>query len=354
MASIIVGADLGNDTCKVVFGSNNYRTLKNAVSKRMESEARNNLVFENESEAGLIDNLDIIIRSRSISGRFFVGKLATRNGEDTVQAGTVKADNPQLLVPLLALLAIHCLEQKKSRFRIVCGLPINEFSATRERFKNLLEGEYYIEFVANGRTASFVLDEVHIIPEGVAALLNQMLSPDGSTYRRPYLRQGHYGIIDIGAFTTDIPIFADGKTDSDASVGLDVGIAHYLDKIVSHLNQIHAIKMTRTQLVERIELEQFVLPIRGKRIDIRPYIDEQFELFANKIVAVVDDLWSKHYAVQEFFVVGGGAKALRPYLAREMRTRNINLTFNHETDPQMENAFGNYKYATLKFGATKP
>lgn len=350
----VVGADLGNDSLKIVFGQRHQFKLKNAVSKRMREEVRKDLSVDRAKDSSITEDLDVLIESETVQGRFFVGPLAVRNGEEEILTGTAKANNPFIVVPLITMLALDIKKPEREReFKLVCGLPISEFTVDREKFASMIKGTYKVCFLSSIYQHEVVvkITDVTVLPEGVAVIMNQLLNDDATGFRNPSLRQGHVGVIDIGAFTTDIPVIVNGKPDSDASTGINEGIAHYLDRIVAYVNHTHHVLMTRAQLVERLEKNDLSMHIKGSPVDLTGAVNEQLMIFANKIVSIVDNLWSKHYEIQDFFVVGGGAKALRNMLIEEMKKRNITLTFvdQHE-DPQMQNALGYWKFAQQKFG----
>jgi len=362
----IVGADLGNDSTKIVFGPRQYFRIPNSVSQRMMGERRKNLSIdtlrvegsfnelEDRARDRLLQDLDVVITSKTIDGRFFVGELATKNGENEILTGTPKADNPFITIPLITMLALDVPSHTTiGEFKVVCGLPISEYTQDRERYREKLIGEYEVEFQSEtikNRRVKVIIKDAYVVPEGVAVVLNRMLNETATGLRNPSLRQGHIGVIDIGAFTTDIPVIVNGKPDSDASMGINEGIAHYLDKIIRHVNETYGVHMSRSQLVSRLETGELEFPIKGKPANLRPFIVDQFQIFARRIVSLVDSIWEHHFEIREFFVVGGGAKALKDHLTAEMEKRNIHLTFIQDEDPQMQNALGYWKYAKQKFG----
>lgn len=363
----IIGADLGNDSIKIVFGPRHFFRIQNSVSQRMQDEKRKNLAIDtipvtssldqmsDKARDRVLQDLDVSIRSEKINGRFFVGELATRHGENEIQTGTSKSDNPFITIPLITMLALDVPQhQSGGDYKVVCGLPISEFTEDRNRYREKLIGDYEVTFksfsMAN-RTVKVSIKDVYVVPEGVAVVLNRMLNETATGFRNITLREGQIGVIDIGAFTTDIPVIVNGRPDSDASQGFAEGIANYLDKIIRWVNESFGVQMSRSQLVARLEAGDLKFPIKGKPADLKPFIQEQFQIFAQKIVARVDSIWENHFEIREFFVVGGGAKALQEYLEAEMKKRSISLTFIDDEDPQMQNALGYWKYAKQKFGA---
>lgn len=353
--SKIVGVDMGNDTIKIVCSPNEQFRIKNAVSKRMLTEVRKNLSFGKE-KVNIMDDLDVTIQSKNLHGRYFVGSLATQIGEDETKTGTRKLKNDTLIVPVVTLLALSIKgESKEAHFKQVSGLPINEFSTDKEAFAEKIQGTYQVTFNTGelkGRTVYVHIDRVELVPEGVAVVINQMFNETGTQIRDTSLQHDPVGVIDIGAFTTDLPIVVKGKPNSQVSDGLEEGIANYLDHIVEFVKQTYQVKMTRSQLVSKLEENDLSLSMKGEMVDLQPYIHEQFTFFAEKIASVVDKMWEKNYEIRRFYAVGGGAKALRTYLEKTMKARNIKVTFIEDEDPQMQNALGYWKVGRNLFELT--
>ncbi|MEK4983616.1 ParM/StbA family protein [Bacillus sp. FSL K6-6540] len=371
-----IGADLGNDSLKVVLDEKQHFTIKNAVARRMLNEVRKDLSgdldldLEHDEKEPLkrkqLRNLDVIIRPMNgEEERFYCGDFAIAAGEDETVVGTEKADNPYIHIPLLALLAYQTPRSKKeARFSVVCGLPIKQFTKeARQKMTQRLIGEFEVTLMngdgSRGRRVKIIIENVTVAPEGVPVVMNQMLNAQANGIARPELRVGEYGVIDIGAFTTDIPVIVNGKPDSLASDGLEEGIATYIDRIAKALSDTTRANVTRNQILNKIIADDIdEIMIRGKKYPLRKEVEDQINFFAKKIVDIIDKMWAKNYGIQEFFVVGGGGKLLKPYLKKNMVSRNIELTFidaknmsDYQNDPQLQNAFGYWKIAKQKYGA---
>lgn len=365
------GADMGNDSLKFVIDGKPV-TIKNAVSRRMIQEVRRNLNTDGDNDTELdgskkrqFENLDVIIQKvGDKEERYYIGQFAIEAGEDETVVGTEKADNPTLHIPMLAIMAINTPKREKAaRFGIVCGLPVKQFNpGAVTKMKNKIIGEYDVTIMENngqrGRKVRINISDVIVAPEGVPVMMNRMLNDEATAIIRPELRLGSYGIIDIGAFTTDIPVIVNGKPDSLASDGIDEGIATYIDKIATILSNSTRATITRNQIMQKIMDNDLTLSIRGKQYPLQKEIEDQLHAFAQKIIDVIDRMWSKNYEIREFFIVGGGSKLLKPYLKQIMESREIELTFiemkgktDDVNDPQLQNAFGYWKIAKQKFGA---
>lgn len=365
----VAGGDLGNDSLKLIVDPENPVTIRNTVSRRTLEETRKDLNYDTAPRikvAREVEGLDVIIEPHGQPKmRYFIGDLAVKAGENKVEVGTPKADNPYIHIPLLAMLAHatpkHCNE---ARFKLVVGLPIKQYankeSGYRKKMKQRIMGSYNVTLLdgKKERTVNVIIEDVTVVPEGVTVLTNQMLNTTATGFARPELQKGSYGIMDVGAFTTDYPIIIDGAPDSDASDGEEMGIATYLDRIAEGLRNKYRADITRNQLVERIENKDYIMHVRGKEIDLKPDFDASLSEFANWIVGVIDRIWQKNYSIREWFIVGGGAKALEPFLRDLLKSRDFGLTFiyrkdkdDHQNDPQLQNAYGYWKIAKNKYGA---
>ncbi|OBZ15928.1 hypothetical protein A8L34_28185 [Bacillus sp. FJAT-27264] len=362
-----VGADLGNENLKLVIDPENPVTVRNVVSRRQLDEVRKDLSFENVlrvKKVREVEGLDVVIQPvGQEKSRYFIGNLAVKAGEAKVEVGMAKADNPYIHIPLLAMLANSVpKENDEGRFKMVVGLPIRQYTnkemGYRKKMKQRLLGTYDVTILGGNkeRTVKVIIEDVTVVPEGVTVLTNQMLNKDATGFAREELRTGSFGIMDIGAFTTDYPVIVNGTPDSDASDGEDVGIATYLDRIAEGLRNKYNADITRNQLAERIEDENYILKVRGKEVNLKSEFDAVFNEFASWIVQIIDRVWRKNYNIDEWMVVGGGAKALEPYLREQLKTRDFNLTFiyrkdknDHQNDPQLQNAYGYWKTARARY-----
>lgn len=365
------GADMGNDSLKFVIDGKPV-TVKNAVSRRMIEEVRKNLNIDGDndteqdgSKKRQFENLDVIIqKAGDQEERYYIGPFAIEAGEDETIVGTQKAENPTLHIPMLAVMAIHTPKRDKAaRFGIVCGLPVKQYNPDAvQKMKDKIMGEYDVTIMESngqrGRKVRIDIAQVIVTPEGVPVIMNRMLNDEATAIVRQDLRNGSWGVIDIGAFTTDVPVIVNGKPDSMASDGIDEGIATYIDKIATTLSNSTRAIITRNQILQKIMDDDLTLKIRGKEYPLQKEIEDQLYSFAKKIIDVIDRMWSKNYEISEFFIVGGGSKLLKPYLKQIMESRKIELTFiemkgktDDVNDPQLQNAFGYWKIAKQKFGA---
>lgn len=356
------GADLGNDSLKLIIDPINPITVRNVVSRRDLNEVPMDLSFDSNSRSKVRDvtGMDVIIEPfGQAPARYWIGDKAVRGGENKVAAGTPKADHPYIHIPLLAMLALSTPEgYTEGRYSLVVGLPIKQFAnkelGYRKRMKERLLGTYKVTLKNSkkDRIVNIVIENVLVVPEGVPVITNQSFNSDATGFRRQELQEGVRAVVDIGAGTTDIPVIDNGAPDSINSFGEEIGIGTYLDRIVEGLRASFKADITRNQLVERLEKGDYNMMIRGKQHDLKPAIDAGLTEFASLIVGWIDNIWTKRYDIIEFLIVGGGAKVLEKFIREQLKNKDFDLTFiykqdkdDYQNDPQLQNGFGYWKIA---------
>jgi len=353
------GADLGNSGLKYVKGLGkdpaNRLFIPNSVYPVAAS-----MVRESMDDEQTLKTLDFIIRAPHYpeihDQRFFVGELALKFQQFETSARTKKTENPYILIPALAALALEAEESgEEINYQIVVGLPVSEFKnkAARQAFEKKLQGTYEIEFVSTADRQGWTV-KLHIAakvtPEGLAVIFNQQ-TDDKVRMVKPDWKGQAMGVIDIGDFTTDLPIMnEDGKPDSELSTGLMIGIATALDNILVHLERETGRQLNRQRVVQAIK-KGYKLQHGKEQKDIKAICDEHFENIAKQIMTQLKSIINGSTGmldVVRFFVCGGGAILLKPYLealSDEIPSEMVWLT--DDVDPVYQNAEGYYKIATV-------
>lgn len=102
---------------------------------------------------------------------------------------------------------------------------------------------------------------------------------------------------------------------------------------------------SRTKLVQRIKNQDYIIQKMGEgRADIRPIVDMYFTRAANKMIDLIKKRWKKYPDIQCFYVVGGGASALKPYMLEAAGP--LKLRFVEQSE--LQNVFGYLKLARSK------
>ena len=355
----IAGIDLGNDSVKVlVDGTREPVILPNVVVPGYER-----MVLQEEDSP--LKALDVIVNSPSLAKnnqRFFVGLLAVEN-EDNIELEETdnKAVSDQSLVVALTALAIAGLVGGpygnsssassisgigELEYVIGTGLPVRAYSRFHRRFEDRLVGDHEITFLTTpglrDRRVRVSIRRAIVSIEGAAALLN-IATHENLQVKDEELYYGTIGVCEIGALTTDLPVIKRMAIDNQFSHGEQVGIAGYLDSIIRDIeDQFDYHFPSRAKLVTKIKNRDFVIQRIGEgTADFKSIVDHYFTRAAIRIADLIKKRWRKYPDIQCFYVVGGGASALRPYLLEAAGSMRLRFT----DDSELQNVYGYLKLA---------
>jgi plasmid segregation protein ParM len=229
------------------------------------------------------------------------------------------------------------------------GLPVRTYARFHQTFEERLVGEHEVTFLSTpklrGRTIRVNIRRAIVSIEGAAALFH-MATHENLQIRDEELYHGVIGICEMGALTTDFPVVKRMSIDNQFSTGEQLGLASYLDSIIRDVEDQFGYRFpSRTKLIQRIRKHEFIIQRVGEgQADIRPIVDNYFGRAAQKIVDLIRKRWKKYPDIQCFYVLGGGAAALKPYIldaADNMRLRFVD-------DSELQNVYGYLKLARNK------
>jgi len=354
----LAGIDIGNDSIKlVVEGSGEPIVIPNVVSPGYER-----LVLQEEDSP--LKALDVMVFSPKLKkkkARYFVGLIASEDPDNSEQEEIDnKATSDQSLVVALTALAYAGLTGPTSALQpgqaadeveyvIGTGLPVRSYAKYHRTFEERLVGEHEVSFLSTpklqGRTVRIVIRRAIVSVEGAAALFN-MATNDQLQIRDEELYNGCIGICEMGALTTDLPVVKRMAIDNQFSTGELIGLANYLDSIIREVEDQHGYRFpSRTKLMQRIRRNDYTIQRVGEgQADIRPIVDVYFSRAAQKIVDLIRKRWKKYPDIQCFYVLGGGAAALKPYLLEAADTMRLRFVENSE----LQNVMGYLKLARNK------
>lgn len=354
----VAGIDVGNDSVKVVVdGSPRPILIPSIVSPGYER----HILQEEDSP---LKALDVQIRSPKLkrsNQRYFVGMLAMEDQDNSeLEETDNKATSDQALVVALTALAYAALADQtypaagsfeEVEYIIGTGLPVRSFVAFHNAFEERLTGEHEVAFLSTpglrGRTVRITIRRVVVSVEGAAALYH-LATNDQLQVNSDEIHNGCIGICEIGALTTDFPVVKRMNIDNQFSTGEQFGLAAYLDSIIRDVEDQFGYRFpSRAKLIGRIRNREFAIQRVGEgKADIRPIVDMYFSRAAQKLVDLIRKRWKKYPDIECFYVLGGGASALRSYItdaAGGMRLR-------FEEDSEMLNVHGYLKLAKSKSG----
>ncbi|TVY02940.1 ParM/StbA family protein [Cohnella terricola] len=354
----LAGIDIGNDSVKLVVNETSEPIIiPNIVSPGYERHIL-------QEEDAPLKALDVMVYSPSLKKkgqRYFVGQLASEDQDNAeLEETDNKATSDQSLIVALTALAYASITNAantlqpgqtidQAEYVIGTGLPVRAYARYHQIFEERLVGEHEVTFLSTpklrGRTIRINIRRAIISIEGAAALFH-MATHENLQVRDEELYYGCIGICEMGALTTDFPVVKRMSIDNQFSTGEQLGLASYLDSIIRDVEDQFGYRFaSRTKLIQRIRKQEFIIQRVGEgQADIRPIVQNYFGRAAQKIVDLIRKRWKKYPDIQCFYVLGGGAAALKPYIldvAENMRLRFVD-------NSELQNVYGYLKLAKNK------
>jgi len=120
-------------------------------------------------------------------------------------------------------------------------------------------------------------------------------------------------------------------------------LAHYLDEIIRDVEDQFGYRFpSRAKLAARIRAGNYIIQRIGEnQADIKPIVDDHFTRAASHIFDLIKKRWNKYPDISCFYVLGGGAAALEPYIKEA--AGSVKLRFVYDSD--LQNVFGYLKLA---------
>ncbi|BFT75426.1 hypothetical protein [Paenibacillus sp. P36] len=359
----LAGIDIGNDSIKLVLdGSREPLVIPNIIAPGYER----HILQEEDSPWKA---LDVMIYSPSLSQRnqrYFVGQLALEH-EDNLELEDTdnKAVSDQSLIVALTALAYQGLATQafnsgygavdEVEYTLGTGLPVRAFAKYSQQFEQRLLGEHEVTFLStpqfHNRKIKVSIRKVAVSIEGAAAIFH-LATHDSLMVKDEEIYNGCIGVCEIGALTTDFPVIKRMAIDNHFSHGEQIGIATYLDAIIRDVEDAYSyVFPSRAKLVQRIKQRDFTIQLLGEgQVDIRPIVDQHFRRAALRMIEMIKKRWRKYPDIQCFYVIGGGASALRPYI--QEAAGSLKLRFAN--DSEFLNMHGYLKVAKSRLNQAAP
>ncbi|MBP1965141.1 ParM/StbA family protein [Paenibacillus aceris] len=359
----LAGIDIGNDSIKLVLdGSKEPLVIPNIIAPGYER----HMLQEEDSPWKA---LDVMIYSPSLSQRnqrYFVGQLALEHEDNQELEDTDnKAISDQSLIVALTALAYQGLTNQafntgygsvdEVEYTLGTGLPVRAFAKYNQQFEQRLLGEHEVTFLStpqlHNRKIKVSIRKVAVSIEGAAAIFH-LATHDSLQVKDEEIYNGCIGVCEIGALTTDFPVIKRMAIDNHFSHGEQIGIATYLDAVIRDVEDAYGYMFpSRAKLVQRIKNRNFTIQLLGEgQVDIRPIVDQHFRRAALRMIEMIKKRWRKYPDIQCFYVIGGGASALRPYI--QEAAGSLKLRFAGESE--FLNMYGYLKVAKSRLAQTAP
>jgi plasmid segregation protein ParM len=360
----LAGIDIGNDSIKLVpDGSREPLVIPNIVAPGYER----HILQEEDSP---LKALDVMIYSPALAQsnqRFFVGELAMEH-EDNIELedSDNKALSDQALIVALTALAYQGIMSQsfnsgnygstdELEYFLGTGLPVRAYAKYHQQFEQRLVGEHEVTFLSTpqlkNRKVKVSIRQAVISIEGAAALFH-LGTHDSLQVKDEELYYGVIGVCEIGALTTDFPVVKRMAIDNHFSHGEQIGMATYLDAIIRDVEDAYGYSFpSRAKLVGRIKNREYTIQLIGEgQVDIRPIVDLYFHRAAQRMVEMIKKRWRKYPDIQCFYVIGGGAAALKPYILEAAGSMRLRFA----SDSEFLNMYGYLKVAKSRMNQNSP
>ncbi|WP_199624452.1 ParM/StbA family protein [Paenibacillus alkalitolerans] len=358
----LVGIDVGNDSVKIVLeGIREPIVVPNVIAPGYER-----LVLQEEESP--LQALDVSVHSPSLGKngrRYFVGALAVEHEDnfELEETDNKAVSDQSLIVALTALAYAGIMSQaygsavnnaaEEVEYVVGTGLPVRTYAKFNRTFEERLAGEHEVTFHSTprfkGRKVKVVIRKAVVAIEGAAAVYH-MATHETLQVKEEELYYGCIGVCEIGALTTDFPVVKRLSVDNHFSHGEQMGMSTYLDGIIRDVEDMYGYTFpSRAKLVQRIKNRNYTIQRIGEgQADIRGIVDSYFTRAARKMVELIKKRWNKYPDIQCFYVIGGGAAALKPYILEEAGSMRLRFV----EDSELQNVYGYLKIAKSRLAQT--
>jgi plasmid segregation protein ParM len=195
---------------------------------------------------------------------------------------------------------------------VVASLPIAWYNSDRESARQILSGEFTVRYAGKTRTYSIAPNDCYIIPEGLGALCNRVLTEDGKV-ADPDMAKARVGVIDVGTRTVGflrvdhlkiIPAKSDMRD--------DLGMSTVWTLMREVISRNHGRTLNDAQIDEALHARAF--RDSGHAIDIGDDCDRATQALASAIAGRINSLWDNGREVDYLYLTGGGAQFVAPFL----------------------------------------
>lgn len=140
-------------------------------------------------------------------------------GEGSFDTEYRKIKKDSYLKLLFGMLAIGGSE---SDVQLVLGLPLSQYKTDREYLKELIMSNYFLSGSINGKEVDYVITDVEVYPEGIAAIYGDY---DGI-------------VVDIGGRTTDccLTYLENGRRKIENPISLPTGTIKLYSELINRIN----------------------------------------------------------------------------------------------------------------------
>lgn len=224
-----------------------------------------------------------------------------------------KTKNENCFILTLFAIAKEILEDGKFEpemdIDLAVGLPPEHYSLLKDRFADYFKGfGNHVEFEYNDKFFSVNIKSVLVFPQAFSAVVSQ--PSNLKNYSRTY-------IVDIGGYTTDVLLLANGKPDLSYCRSLELGIITMNNTIKGRVSTAFDIQIDDEHITDVLTGKPTILSD-----EVKSFIREEAEKHAENILDNLREQGIDLKANPAIFA-GGGSLLLKPYLEKSSKTQLI-------------------------------
>jgi len=255
--------------------------------------------------------------------RYTIGEGASKYTISYNKAGS-------LLHKLCTLTALARFTEESEIFKLVVGLPINLYSAQKEKFAEYIKTPDYVPITYNGKRKYIHIKECIVFPQGAGALYAN---------RPENYKNRVVAVLDIGGLTVDGCIFNNLNLLTDSIFTVNLGTIILYNKIRKELNNLFSLNLQEYEIPYII---RDGLNINGKAKEIDSIIQG---ILRSHVDEIIQEMRKSNWPVESLRVIitGGGVLLLeRPI--KELIPNSI-----IGADPLYDNCIGFYNIAEMVY-----
>ena len=198
---------------------------------------------------------------------------------------------------LKLLFGILALGSKETEVQLVVGLPLSQYKADKQKLIEMIMSNCYMFGSINGEEANYIITDVEIYPEGIAAI--------------PSDYEGI--VVDIGGRTTDccLTYIENGRRKIENPISLPTGTIKLYSELINRINSKFSLDL---EISNAKRIIKNGLNLYGKKQDIA-FIINIFKDYLEELIRQLNVAYSINS--NNICFTGGGSLELRkPILKR--------------------------------------
>jgi plasmid segregation protein ParM len=263
------------------------------------------------------------------------GELLRLRGRTANEATMGNAFRLRLAKVAIGKLLSGMRHQDAVHLRLATGLPCDHMRDAGE-LKTALLGQHVIRTDCTDVIAN--ITEVMVMPQPYGTIYARLLTPNGDL--NPAHTAMRTGVCDVGTYTVDVALDADGEYIDAESGSVESGVFTAQERISEALERDYRQKMPYRIVEEVLRTGRF--RASGEPVDYSDEVEEALAPLRSATLNLLSDKWKAGTTVDVIYLSGGGAeRVLSEVTSAYPQTQLVRQA-------QLANAQGYLNYAWFK------